>query len=84
MHAAIMAITIELTNGQRDSRLSGIRQPLDEAPAWMWLIASKDLQPVHARIIRVAGRWMVESAGDWLLQVGDSVPGRKQWLNLTK
>lgn len=23
---------------------------------------------------------MVESAGDWLLQVGDGVPGRKQWL----
>ena len=25
---------------------------------------------------------MVESAGDWLLQVGNGVPGRKLWLQL--
>ena len=42
---------------------------------------SKELQPIHAEVIKVAGRWMVESTGDWLLQVGDGVPGRKLWLH---
>ena len=74
-----MTITIGLANGRkitfgRDTVTIGRGPGVDLA------IASEDVQPVHARIVRVAGRWMVESAGDWLLQVGDSVPGRKQWL----
>jgi hypothetical protein len=39
------------------------------------------VQPRHARIRKVANKWMIESAGDWLLQVGSGVPGRKLWLN---
>jgi hypothetical protein len=74
-----MAITIGLANGgkitiKRDTATIGRGPGVDVA------IASTELQSVHARIIQVAGRWMVEAAGDWLLQVGDSVPGRKQWL----
>jgi pSer/pThr/pTyr-binding forkhead associated (FHA) protein len=42
---------------------------------------SLKIQPIHARIVKVANRWMIQSAGDWLLQVGDGVPGRKLWLN---
>lgn len=38
------------------------------------------VQPRHARIKKVANRWMIESEGDWLIQVGNGVPGRKQWL----
>jgi hypothetical protein len=76
---AIMAITVGLANGQvitveREAATIGRGPGVDVT------IASPDIQPLHARIMRVAGRWLVESAGDWLLQVGDSVPGRKQWL----
>jgi len=38
------------------------------------------IQPVHATIRRIAGRWIIESGGDWLLRVESGVPGRKQWL----
>lgn len=74
-----MAITIGLEDGrtvtiERDTATIGQGSGVDV------VVASKNIQPVHARIVRVAGRWMVESAGDWLLQVGDGVPGRKQWI----
>ncbi len=38
------------------------------------------LHPRHARIRRVANRWMIEAEGDWCLQVGDGVAGHKCWL----
>ena len=38
------------------------------------------LHPQHAKISRIAGRWLIESLGDWFVQAGDSPPGRKQWL----
>ncbi len=74
-----MAMTIELSDGQRiQTERTSIT--VGCGPGVDVVIAFPDLQPVHARISKVAGRWMVESAGDWLLQVGDSVPGRKHWL----
>ena len=39
-----------------------------------------DLSPEHAKITRVANRWLLESMGDWLLMVGDQEPARKNWL----
>jgi hypothetical protein len=38
------------------------------------------LAPRHAKITEVAGRWLLESLGDWLLKVGDDEPSRKNWL----
>ena len=38
------------------------------------------LQPIHAKIRRVASRWMVEAQGDWQVQVGTGRPGRMSWL----
>ncbi len=76
-----MAITVELGIGQiitvqHDSATIG------QAPGSDILISnSPKIQPLHARIVKVANKWMIESAGDWLLQVGDGVPGRKLWLN---
>lgn len=74
-----MAITVELPNGdrvivQRDSATIGSGLGADV------IVESSRLEPVHAKISRVAGRWMVESTGDWLLQVDDGVLGRKHWL----
>ena len=74
-----MTITFELPDGrriqvQRDSATLG------RGPGADIVVASADVQPIHATIHKVAGRWMVESAGDWLLQVGTAVPGRKLWL----
>jgi S1-C subfamily serine protease len=35
----------------------------------------------HAVIKKVTGKWMIQSEGDWLLRVGNGMPGRKCWLN---
>ena len=76
-----MAITVELGIGQiitvqHDSATIG-QDPASD----IRIVNSPKIQPVHARIVKVANKWMIESAGDWLLQVGDGVPGRKLWLN---
>jgi pSer/pThr/pTyr-binding forkhead associated (FHA) protein len=76
-----MAITVELGIGQiitvqRDTATIG-----QDPGADIRIPNSPKIQPIHARIVKVANRWMIQSAGDWLLQVGDGVPGRKLWLN---
>ena len=76
-----MAITVELSSGQRivvesESATVGSDQSCDIS-----LPDVKQLQPRHAQIRKVANKWMIESSGDWLLQVGDGVPGRKCWLS---
>ena len=38
------------------------------------------VQSRHAIINKLAGKWLIQSEGDWLLQVGGGVPGRKCWL----
>ncbi|MCY2987533.1 MAG: hypothetical protein NTY19_06675 [Planctomycetota bacterium] len=38
------------------------------------------VHPHHAKIKMVVNRWMIESEGDWLIRVGNGVPGRKCWL----
>ena len=76
-----MAITVELGFGQiitvqRDTATIG-----QDPGADIRIPDSPKIQPIHARIVKVANKWMIQSAGDWLLQVGDGVPGRKLWLN---
>ena len=76
-----MAITVELGIGQiitvqHDSATIG-QDPTSD----ICIPNSPKIQPVHARIVKVANKWMIQSEGDWLLQVGDGVPGRKLWLN---
>ncbi len=36
-----------------------------------------ELHKRHAQIKKVANQWIVESLGDWMIQVGDGVAGRK-------
>jgi pSer/pThr/pTyr-binding forkhead associated (FHA) protein len=76
-----MAITVELGFGQiitveRDSATIGADPGAD-----IRIPDSPKIQPIHARIVKVANKWMIQSAGDWLLQVGEAPPGRKLWLN---
>ena len=71
-----MAITVELGIGQiitvqHDSATIG-QDPASD----ICIPNSPKIQPVHARIVKVANKWMIQSEGDWLLQVGDGVPGR--------
>jgi FHA domain len=76
-----MAITVELGIGQIIT-VQNDTATIGQDPACDIHIAnSPKIQPVHARIAKVANKWMIQSAGDWLLQVGDGVPGRKHWLN---
>ena len=42
------------------------------------------LQPIHAKIKKVANRWLVEAEGDWKIQVGKGLPGRMSWLQLRR
>ena len=39
------------------------------------------VRPQHARVRKVANRWMLESAGEWLVQAGSSPPGKTCWLH---
>jgi len=39
------------------------------------------IQPRHARIEKISGRWLVKSEGDWELQVNDDPKGSMGWLN---
>lgn len=38
------------------------------------------LQPRHAILRKMAGRWLVETAGEWNVQVGSGPAGRKCWV----
>ena len=74
-----MSITVELSNCRRIT-VEKNSATIGQGPGADIVVKSTELQPIHAKISKVAGKWMVESEGDWLLQVGDGVPGRKQWL----
>ena len=76
-----MGITLELPSGQRVAvEASTILVGRD--PACNVALPDEDrIRPRHATIKRVANRWMIQSEGDWLLQVGSGVPGGKCWLN---
>ena len=74
-----MPITVELSNGQRIT-VEKSSATIGQGPGADIIITSTELQPIHAKISKVGGRWLIESEGDWLVQAGDGVPGRKQWL----
>ena len=76
-----MSITVQLSSGravsvESDSALVGRDPSCDIA-----LPDERELHPRHARIKKVANKWMIESEGDWPIQVGSGVPGRKLWLS---
>ncbi len=76
-----MSVTFELPNGNRiavdaDAILIG-SDPGCHVP----LQNAHTIQPQHAKVSRVANRWLIETLGDWLVQVEDESPGRKHWLN---
>jgi hypothetical protein len=74
-----MAITIGLRGGARIT-VDRESATIGRGPGVDVVVDSPNVQPIHAKICKVAGRWMIESAGDWLLQIGDGVAGRKHWL----
>jgi hypothetical protein len=74
-----MTITVELNDG-RQITLDKEAATIGQGPGADIVVKSPGLNPIHASIVQIAGKWMIESAGDWLLQVDDGVPGRKLWL----
>jgi len=38
------------------------------------------VRPQHAKIRKIADRWIIESQGDWLIRVEKDEPGRTAWL----
>jgi hypothetical protein len=75
-----MAFTIETPTGIRirvdmDAALIGRDQSCQVA-----MPDEAGLQAIHAKIRRVADRWLIESLGEWQIQVGSAPPGRMSWL----
>ncbi len=72
-----MSITIQLPSNERKvfdttSILIGSAAVCD--------IQLAELRPQHAKIRKLANRWMVESLGDWPVQSGENEPGKRCWL----
>lgn len=75
-----MPIRIELPSGSSVVLDQG-SVTLGTAPDCDVVLPNQEgLHPRHASIRRIANRWMIEAQGDWCLQVGDGVAGRKCWL----
>ncbi len=75
-----MAIVLRLATGQqvtvqRDTATIGQDRSCDLAIAGV-----PGIRPIHATIMKLRDKWMIESPGDWLLQVGGGTPGRALWL----
>jgi hypothetical protein len=72
-----VAITIELPSGEqvtisKHTALIGSEERCD--------VRLAGLEPQHARIRKVATRWLIESLGVWTLQVRDGDSSRLAWL----
>lgn len=75
-----MSITIGLTSGERvvvdkDIALIGLDDHCDIQPP-----GPGGLNARHARIKKIGGRWLIESLGDWPLQIDGEAPTRASWL----
>jgi hypothetical protein len=77
-----MAITIQLPGGQRrefkDDPIVIGRGP----GCQIRLTEEAQLRDEHARIRKLAGRWLIESLGDWPIQAGEDASSRLSWLRV--
>lgn len=77
-----MSITIQLPSGEHVS-LDNNNVLIGSESGSDVVISDQNVQSQHARIRKMAGRWMVESLGDWLIQAGDSEAGKTCWIQPT-
>ena len=75
-----MAFTLQTLNDQHIT-VDADMAVIGRDPTCNIVADDNRLQPRHAVIKKVAGKWMVQSEGEWLLRVGNGVLGRKCWLN---
>jgi WD40 repeat protein len=75
-----MPIHLELPDGRRVEINSATALIGRDASCQVALVDADKLEPLHARLRQMAGRWLIESQGDWLLQVGVAPPARMGWL----
>lgn len=75
-----MGIVVKLPSGERISLEADTTMVGTDATCQVRLPADRRVQPKHAKIRRTAGRWLIESAGEWPLWVGNNPPGRMGWL----
>jgi pSer/pThr/pTyr-binding forkhead associated (FHA) protein len=74
-----VAVTFQLLSGNRVT-IDADRISVGGDKHCQLCLSDDRVQPQHARIHKIAGRWIVESQGDWLVQVNEGQPGRKSWL----
>ena len=75
-----MSITIRLPDGKN---VATEVEPIwvgSDTTCTVCLSADGRVQSRHAKLRRTAGRWLVESLGEWPLQVGSGSPSRLSWL----
>jgi len=77
---AYMTLSIQIA-GQPVSRLEGESHSIGSDARCAIRVAGSDVAPRHALLRRVAGRWLVEAAGDQLIRIGEGRPTRLAWLN---
>jgi|LSQX01.2.fsa_nt_gb hypothetical protein len=75
-----MAIILQLSVGAAKKFGKDLVSIGREASCDLSMPQDERLQARHAVIHKVAGRWLIESAGDWSIRVGTGLAGRKCWL----
>ncbi len=77
-----MSITIELPSGEQLSYESTSLIVGSDVVCDIF-IEHEDVHEQHCRIRKMAGRWIVESMGDWEIRAGLHDPGLKAWIQPT-
>jgi hypothetical protein len=77
-----MSITIELPSGEQ-LPYESTNLIIGSDIACDIFIEHEDVHEQHCRIRKMAGRWIVESMGDWEIRAGLLDPGLKAWIQPT-
>ena len=65
-----MAVVIQLPGGER-KEMCHDSFTIGRGPECHVILSGEDrIETEHARLRKIAGRWLVESLGDWAIQVG--------------
>ena len=75
-----MAIIIQLATGQRVTVERDIATIGQDWSCDVVLAQAPGIQSIHATIMKIGDKWMIESPGDWPLKIGSGPAGRSQWL----
>ena len=76
-----MSVNIQLSSGERLEFGHGPLVIGRDPRCQICIDDKRGIHRQHARLREVDGRWLVETAGEWAIQVGQNRPTRSEWLN---